>query len=209
MSKDIKCYDEMLKHQMKGVFDRKTVIERILRDLDCDSYSSFTALTNAVADRYTKQKGEPMSGSTLRRNDSKYRLLVESYYNTEARMKKQSQNKESQLQEQLMISELQLSQATADLNATRKALQNANSEIDRLKLSDIQSRTDGGLIQEYSDKEVAAYKVLVELVKACDEAGLELDGYQITTLGLQGVKTLINQEKCPSFFKWYREQLKG
>ncbi|MCS0234015.1 hypothetical protein [Vibrio alginolyticus] len=209
MSKDIKCYDEMLKHQMKGVFDRKTVIERILRDLDCDSYSSFTALTNAVADRYTKQKGEPMSGSTLRRNDSKYRLLVESYYNTEARMKMQSQNKESQLQEQLMISELQLSQATAELNATRKALQNANSEIDRLKLSDIQSRTDGGLIQEYSDKEVAAYKVLVELVKACDEAGLELDGYQITTLGLQGVKTLINQEKCPSFFKWYREQLKG
>ncbi|MCR9412806.1 hypothetical protein NB471_09555 [Vibrio alginolyticus] len=209
MSKDIKCYDEMLKHQMKGVFDRKTVIERILRDLDCDSYSSFTALTNAVADRYTKQKGEPMSGSTLRRNDSKYRLLVESYYNTEARMKKQSQNKESQLQEQLMISELQLSQATSDLNATRKALQAANSEIDRLKLSDIQSRTDGGLIQEYSDKEVAAYKVLVELVKACDEAGLELDGYQITTLGLQGVKTLINQEKCPSFFKWYREQLKG
>ncbi|ELV8701291.1 hypothetical protein ACEWAL_06700 [Vibrio parahaemolyticus] len=209
MSKEIKCYDEMVKHQINGVANRKAVIEGILRDMNCDSYSSFTALTDAVAAKFTKQEGEPMSGSTIRRKGSKYRSLVESYYKTEERIKKQFQNKESQLQEELMITQLELSKTSSELNSARKALQHANSEMDRLRLSDIESRTDEGVEQEYSDKEVAAYKVLVELVKACEESGLDIDGYQITTLGFQGVKTLISQEKCPAFFKWYREQLKG
>lgn len=209
MSKEINRYDEMIKHQMNGVVDRKRVIEDILKNIDCDSFSSFTALTDAVAERYTKLKGEPMSGSTIRRKGSKYRGLVESYYKTEDRIKKQFQNKESQLQEELMITQLELSKTSSKLNSTRMALQHANSEMDRLKLSDIASRTDRGREQEYSDKEVAAYKALVELVRACEDAGLEVDGYQITALSFQGAKTLIGQEKCPAFFKWYREQLKG
>ncbi|HHC7250426.1 TPA: hypothetical protein ACN380_004197 [Vibrio parahaemolyticus] len=209
MPNEIKCYDEMVKHQINGVVNRKAVIEDILRDMDCNSYSSFTALTDAVAAKFTKLKGEPMSGSTIRRKGSKYRSLVESYYKTEERIKKQFQNKESQLQEELMVTQLELSKTSSELNSTRMALQHANSEMDRLRLSDIESRTDEGVKQEYSDKEVAAYKVLVELVKACEDSGLDIDGYQITTLGFQGAKTLIRQEKCPAFFKWYREQLKG
>ncbi|MGI9849316.1 hypothetical protein [Vibrio vulnificus] len=208
MSNEIKCYDEMIKHQLNGVINRKAVIEDILRDMDCNSYSSFTALTDAVAAKFTELKGEPMNGSTIRRKGSKYRSLVESYYKTEERIKKQFQNKESQLQEELMITQLELSKTLSDLSLTRKALQHANSEMDRLRLSDIESRTDGGIKQEYSDKEVAVYKVLVELMKTCEEFGLELEDYQIIKLDFQGNKTLIGQEKCPAFFKWFREQPK-
>ncbi|KOO14438.1 hypothetical protein AKJ18_12870 [Vibrio xuii] len=209
MFNEIKRYDEMVRYQRNGVVNRKVIIEEILKDMDCNSYSSFTALTDAVAAKFTELKGEPMSGSTIRRKGSKYRSIVESYYNTKERVKRQFQNKESLLQEELMVTQLQLSRTSSELNSTRKALQHANTEMDRLKLSDIESRTDECVKQEYSDKEVAAYKVLVELVKACEDSGLDIDGYQITTLDFQGAKTLISQDKCPAFFKWYREQLKG
>ncbi|CAH6882704.1 hypothetical protein QFW85_14840 [Vibrio chagasii] len=209
MLNEIKRYDEMVRYQRNVVVNRKVVIEEILKDMDCNSYSSFTALTDAVAAKFTELKGEPMSGSTIRRKGSKYRSIVESYYNTKERVKTQFQNKESLLQEELMVTQLELRKTSSELNSTRKALQYANTEMDRLKLSDIESRTDECAKQEYSDKEVAAYKVLVELVKVCEDSGLDIDGYQITTIDFQGVKTLISQDKCPTFFKWYREQLKN
>ncbi|TON99956.1 hypothetical protein CGH46_23025, partial [Vibrio parahaemolyticus] len=64
--------------------------------------------------------------------------------------------------------------------------------------------------KEYSDNEVAAYNALVQLVQACNAAGVELDDFQISQLSLTGQKkTIINQEKLPAFFKWYREHRRG
>ncbi|ROR69461.1 hypothetical protein EDB59_0089 [Vibrio crassostreae] len=210
MSNEIKCYDGMVNHQVSGVISRKKVIEDILRDMDCNSFTSFTALTDAVAAKFTALKGEPMSGSTIRRKGSKYKSLVESYYKTEERIKSQFKDKEAQLEEELMLTQLELSQTTERLNDARKALISNNTEMDRLRLSNIESRTAEGSEQKFSEKEVAAYKAMLELVNAYDDFGVEMDGYCITGMGGYGdVKTLIGENKCPAFFQWYREQLKG
>ncbi len=210
MSNEIKCYDGMVNHQVSGVISRKKVIEDILRDMDCNSFASFTALTDAVAARFTALKGEPMSGSTIRRKGSKYKSLVESYYKTEERIKSQFKDKEAQLEEELMLTQLELSKATERLNDARKALVSNNTEMDRLRLSNIGSRTAEGSKQKFSEQEVLAYKAMLELVKAYGDFGVEIDAYSITGMGGFGdVKTLIGENKCPAFFQWYREQLKG
>ncbi|MQF34523.1 hypothetical protein [Vibrio parahaemolyticus] len=207
-SKEIKNYDEMRKQQIRGVLSRKEVIEDILKDINCDSFKSFTALTNAVAKEYTKREGQAMNGSTLRRTDSKYRSLVDSYYRTEERVSTQSQDRETQLQEELLITQLELSKTLSELKSTRAALQNANTQMDKLRLSNLNSRIDESVQPKYSDEEVAAYKALVELARACEGSGIDIDGHSITTIDFDGSKILISQEKCPSFFKWYREQIK-
>ncbi|AMF98734.1 hypothetical protein AL538_13940 [Vibrio harveyi] len=204
-----KCYDEMRKRQNNGVVSRKAIIEEVLSNLDCGSFDSFTALTDTIAEKITELEGRPMSGSTIRRKGSKYRSLVESYYLTEERERRKIQSNESRLQEELMLAQLELSKLQSNLKSARLALQHANSEMDRLRLQGIESRTDLSSEKEYSDKEVAAYQTITELVKACEDSGLVNDGYQITSLGFQGAKVLIGKDKCPAFFKWYREQLIG
>ncbi|EIU6825704.1 hypothetical protein L5176_002206 [Vibrio parahaemolyticus] len=210
MTKEVKCYDLMVKGKIAESHSRKVVIEKILRDLDCNSFSSFTKLTEKIAEIYTKQEGTPLSGSTIRRKGSPYKSLVESYYNTPERFKNEQFSVEAKLQEKLLITELELSKANTQLDSTRKALQNAHAKMDQLRFDDIEARTDQAGAKEYSDNEVAAYNALVQLVQACNAAGVELDDFQISQLSLTGQKkTIINQEKLPAFFKWYREHRRG
>lgn len=209
MVKEVKCYDAMVKEKILESDSRKAAIEKIVIDLDCSSFSSFTKLTEKIAEIYTKQQGTPMSGSTIRRKGSPYRNLVKSYYDTPERLKNKQLSMEAKLQEELLITKLELSKTATELNSTRKALQNAHTQMELLKFDDIEARTDQSGAKEYSDNEVAAYKALVQLVQACDAAGVELDNYQISLLSLRGQKTIIDHEKLPSFFKWYREQRNG
>ncbi len=213
MPKKVKCHDEMRLKQMKTVSERKEVINEILRDMNCDYYDSFTALTDAVASRYQEITNTPMSGSTIRRKSSAYRALTESYYKTEERVKAQYQDRESQLEQELLLTQLDLSNTSEELKEARRALQMAHCEMDNLRLEDINSRTESGVKEEYSAEEVAAYKVILELVKAFDEYGVSTDGYNISKLDMNfNTKNLIATEKCPQFFKWYREnkvQIKG
>ncbi|OEE68062.1 hypothetical protein A1OO_20240 [Enterovibrio norvegicus FF-33] len=213
MSKEVKSHDEMRLKQMKTVSERKEVLKDILHDMNCDYYDSFTALTEAVASRYQEITNTLMSGSTIRRKNSAYRALVESYYKTEARVQARYQDREFQLEQELLLTQLDLANAIEELKETRRALQVAHSKMDNVWIEDINSRTEGGVKEEYPSGEVAAYKVLLELVKAFDEYGVSIDGYNISKLDMNfNTKSLVLNEKCPQFFKWYREyklQIKG
>ncbi|MEZ8602743.1 hypothetical protein [Vibrio splendidus] len=207
MDKKVNAHDEMVLLKKKGVAARKKVIEEeILRSMDCDYYSNITQLAVAVADRYVQLTNDKISSTTLLRETSPYRTLLNRYYKTEKRIRGEYQNREAELEEDLLMAELELNKLRSDLADARKALSRCHEEVDLLRFEDINERSAEGVAPEYSECEISAYMAMLELVNASKDFGIQIDGYNITKMDFTGYSTvLIKTEKCPVFFKWFRE----
>ncbi|MFA1574116.1 hypothetical protein [Vibrio cyclitrophicus] len=207
MDKKVNAHDEMVLLKKKGVAARKKVIEEeILRSMDCDYYPNITQLAVAVADRYVQLTNDKISSSTLLRETSPYRTLLNRYYKTEKRIRGEYQNREAELEEDLLMAELELNKLRSDLADARKALSRCHEEMDLLRFEDINERSAEGVAPEYSECEISAYMAMLELVNASKDFGIQIDGYNITKMDFTGCSTvLIKTEKCPVFFKWFRE----
>ncbi len=207
MDKKVNAHDEMVLLKKKGVAARKKVIEEdILRSMDCDYYPNITQLAVSVADRYVQLTNDKISSTTLLRETGPYRTLLNRYYKTEKRIRGEYQNREAELEEDLLMAELELNKLRSDLADARKALSKSHEEMDVLKHENINGRTAEGVVPEYSENETSAYMAMFELVNASNDFGIQIDGYSITKMGFTGASTvLIKTEKCPAFFKWFRE----
>ncbi|MFL7015476.1 hypothetical protein AB6D16_009270 [Vibrio cyclitrophicus] len=207
MDKKVNAHDEIVLLKKKGVAARKKVIEEeILRSMDCDYYPNITQLAVAVADRYVQLTNDKISSTTLLRETSPYRTLLNRYYKTEKRIRGEYQNREAELEEDLLLAELELNKLRSDLADARKALSRCHEEMDLLRFEDINERSAEGVAPEYSECEISAYMAMLELVNASKDFGIQIDGYNITKMDFTGFSTvLIKTEKCPVFFKWFRE----
>ncbi|TKG04210.1 hypothetical protein [Vibrio sp. F13] len=207
MDKKVNAHDEIVLLKKKGVAARKKVIEEeILRSMDCDYYPNITQLAVAVADRYVQLTNDKISSTTLLRETSPYRTLLNRYYKTEKRIRGEYQNREAELEEDLLMAELELNKLRSDLADARKALSRCHEEMDLLRFEDINERSAEGVAPEYSECEISAYMAMLELVNASKDFGIQIDGYNITKMDFTGFSTvLIKTEKCPVFFKWFRE----
>lgn len=211
-------YSAMLLGQGKQVQVRKERIEKILISLDCDLYPSLTALTEAIVRRYNEiyfipdnsvdinHRKDLLNGSTLRRRNSPYRALVESFYKSEERMKIQLRSKKAQLSEENLILRSDIATLRNECLNLKEALKSAHQEMDLLRSKGLASRTAAGVTPKHTDAEINAFNAILLLLEAGrSSSGFSLSDCAITQVSFSGDITVVDESRCPNFFNWYRK----
>lgn len=192
----------LMKHQ--SVQERLAKLESILRQIPCESYTSETALTKALAERYRLETGDKLDSSTLRRPGSPYKSLVNSFYESKQR-NKQQQSELHRKQEELLLAKSEIYQLGLEIQSLKNNLSVSLAQLSQLRLENLGARTDSAPIKAdvNSATEVAAFKVIHRLIVAgAETSGFEVSADSVTYISGMEIKVAFSRMDCPKFFEW-------